>query len=143
MASITDLQKELEAKRARAAEGRKARDVKDLETLSALYDEHGVENVRHLTFEGVAPPLPGLVAYRVPEEPEWLRYLDSVFTDASKPGAAQAKSRAARKLASVVVLYPVGEEWEALVAKHAAIPEQVGNRAIEWAQGEVAAEGKG
>lgn len=110
------------------AEAKERRDLKDEEAIDALKTRLGESGVRVVEVDS-APPLPGRVAIRLPEDEfdEWQAMQMKLTATPPERLAAQ------QDLARGVVIYPSIELYDELCEKHHGLFAAVAVAAIEFA----------
>ncbi len=135
----TPLQASERRRTERRAERQKLHDAQrviDLDAVSQLEDEYGLEAIKLVD----VPFLPGsvtLAAVRRPSKPEFKRYQDTLKNnpkDTSTPCELVGK---------VSCVYPPKDAHEALFDRLPALPVEMGMAALTLVSGRIADEGKG
>lgn len=142
MSEITAREK-IEAKRAarkaELAKQEEAQAVVDLEALDALEVEHGDACVKSVDVP-FTPGLTTIAIVRRPKTPEVKRYQDRIKPQAS--GQRIDPIKASEEVGLACMVYPVGEQRDALLAALPGLPVLLGNTALAISTGKAAEEGK-
>lgn len=141
--SVDESLEAVEARRAAKREARRkeyeAQRAIDLAALDALEDEHGASKIAVVDVPH-SPGLPTLVVARLPKPAEVERYRSRVKDRAEKKGDP---IKAAEELASVCLLYPARDVYDAIIAERHALHAQLGAAALTLSVGEAQEQGKG
>lgn len=128
-------QKRDERKAARAKAQAEQREI-DMAALDALEIEHGDANVGYVEVPFEKPGQPTIVVFRVAKEVELKRFRARLKAD------AKAGVEAAEEVASLVLLYPEKDAYDAILVKRSGVHAQIGGGAIKLAVGKEVEAGK-